>query len=123
LAKKRILLVDDSKTVLLTESLALRNGPYEIAMASNGEECLASIAAARPDLVLLDMVMPRMGGLETCQRLRRDPATQDIPVIFVTTRGEPENREAGMAAGCNDFVTKPFNSGELLARIRRLVGE
>jgi len=123
MGKKKILLVDDSKTVLLVESMALKTGAYEVITAGDGEECLAKVAAEAPDLILLDLVMPRLDGFETCRRLRANPATRSVPIIIVTTRGETQNREAGYAAGCNDFVTKPVNAGELLAKIRGLVGE
>jgi len=123
MTKKKILLVDDSKTVLLMETMALKGGAYDIVTAANGEECLAKVADAAPDLILLDLVMPRMDGFETCRQLRSNPTTKDVPIVMVTTRGEQESRESGYAAGCNDYVTKPVSAGELLTKIRNLIGE
>jgi len=121
--KKKILLVDDSKTVLFVERTALRGSPYEVVTAANGEECLAQVAADRPDLILLDLVMPVMDGFETCRKLRSNPATREIPIVIVTTRGEAENVAAGRESGCSAYLTKPINNAELLAKIRELLGD
>jgi putative two-component system response regulator len=120
--KKRVLLVDDSKTVLMMER-AILSREYEISAATDGEEALEQIQLAPPDIVLLDLVMPRLDGMETLTRLRASPATRELPVIVVTTRGEAGRAQAARAAGCQDFVTKPIDGPHLLSRMRALLGD
>jgi len=121
--RKKILLVDDSSTILMMEKFILRNGPYEILTATNGEEGVLKAAEQMPDLILLDVIMPKMGGFEACRLLRTTRATSEIPIIMVTTRGEAANVEAGWANGCTDYVTKPINAIELLAKVRNFLGD
>ncbi|HXQ76846.1 MAG TPA: response regulator [Gemmatimonadaceae bacterium] len=121
--RKKILLVDDSSTILMMEKFILRNGPYEILTATNGEEGVLKAAEQMPDLILLDVIMPKMGGFEACKLLRNTRATSEIPIIMVTTRGEAANVEAGWANGCTDYVTKPINAIELLAKVRNFLGD
>ena len=121
--RKKILLVDDSSTILMMEKFILRNGPYEILTATNGEEGVLKAAEHMPDLILLDVIMPKMGGFEACRLLRTTRATSEIPIIMVTTRGEAANVEAGWANGCTDYVTKPINAVELLAKVRNFLGD
>ena len=120
--RKKILLVDDSNTILMMEKLILSNGPYELITANNGEEAVRKATEHQPDLILLDVIMPKMGGFEACRLIRSGSSTKSIPIIMVTTRGEAANVEAGWANGCNDYVTKPINSAELLAKVRDLLG-
>ena len=121
--RKKILLVDDSNTILMMEKFILRNGPYEILTATNGEEGVLKAAEQMPDLILLDVIMPKMGGFEACRLIRNTEETKSIPIIMVTTRGEAANVEAGWANGCTDYVTKPINSIELLAKVRNFLGD
>ena len=121
--RKKILLVDDSNTILMMEKFILRNDPYELVSASNGEEAVLKATEHQPDLILLDVIMPKMGGFEACRLIRENEATRSIPVIMVTTRGEAANVETGWANGCTDYVTKPINAVELLAKVRSILGE
>ena len=121
--KKKILLVDDSATTLMMQKMILRAEPYEIVVARNGREALEVAAAENPDVILLDVVMPEMDGLETCRRLRIAEATRSTPVIMVTTRGEQTNIEAAFENGCTDYVTKPIDGIELLHKIRAAAGD
>ena len=123
MTRKKILLVDDSETSLMMSRMVLSKGDYDIVMARNGEEGVAKAAAERPDLILLDVVMPKMDGFEACRRIRTGQDTSTIPVILVTTRGEETNLETGYASGCCDYVTKPINGLELLTKIRTFLGE
>ena len=120
---KKILLVDDSNTVLLMERMILSQGRYELLTARNGVEGVARAKADRPDLILLDVMMPEMNGLDALAAIRADDSTHGIPVIMVTTRSEADSMETGYARGCNDYVTKPVNSSELLTKVRNLLGE
>ena len=119
---RKVLLVDDSATVLMMERMILAAERFEIVTASNGQEAHEVAKRELPDLILMDIVMPRMSGLEACKLLRSDPATRHIPIILVTTRGEAQTMEQGYENGCNDYVTKPVNSTELLSKIRNILG-
>jgi DNA-binding response OmpR family regulator len=121
--KKLLLLVDDSKTILLMERMILGGGAYELITALDGEEAVEKARAELPDLILMDVVMPRMNGFEACRRIRSGAATSNIPVIMVTTRGELESVEAGYESGCADYVIKPIDAQELLAKVQSCLGE
>lgn len=121
--RKKILLVDDSSTILMMEKFILRNDPYTLITASDGQEAVAKAVAEKPDLILLDVIMPRMGGFEACRQIRQHEAAKHIPIIMVTTRGEATNIEEGWASGCTDYVTKPINAIELLIKVRSLLSE
>jgi DNA-binding response OmpR family regulator len=123
MARKKILLVDDADTILMIERMILNRGGYELITAKDGEEAVAKAVAERPDLILLDIVMPRMNGFEALRQLRSQEATKAIPIMMVTTRGEEENVEAGFASGCDDYITKPLNGSEVLAKVRSYLGE
>jgi CheY-like chemotaxis protein len=120
--KKKILVVDDSRTALFMVTTILRKERYEFVTASDGEQALEVATAERPDLILMDVIMPRKTGFEACRELKRREDTKAIPVILVTTRGEGENVEAGFQSGCNDYVTKPINAQELLTKVRDHMG-
>lgn len=113
----RILVVDDSRTSLFMETMILRKHHYEVITASDGAEAVDKAVAEQPDLVLMDVVMPRMTGLEACAELRRREDTREIPVILCTTRGESDNVEAGWAAGCDEYVTKPIKGLDVLLKV------
>jgi CheY-like chemotaxis protein len=122
MAKKTVLLVDDSNVSLMTGELVLRKiGQFEIRKARNGEEAVEMATAEPPDLIMLDVVMPKMSGFDACRALRSHPATQSIPILMATTRGEAHNIEEGFAAGCNDYVTKPLNHTEVAEKLRGLL--
>ncbi len=123
MARKKILLVDDADTILMIERMILNRGGYELITAKDGQEAVAKAVAERPDLILLDIVMPRMNGFEALKLLRSQEATKAIPIMMVTTRGEEENVEAGFASGCDDYITKPLNGSEVLAKVRSYLGE
>ena len=123
MAQKTILLVDDSSTILMMERMILGKAPYRLVTAHDGEEAIARAIAEKPDVILMDVVMPRLGGFEACRAIRQDERTRDIPILIVTTRGEACNVEAGYLSGCNDYVTKPINGLELLSKLRNLLGE
>jgi CheY-like chemotaxis protein len=123
MARKKVMLVDDSSTALMMEKVILSKKNFDLVFARDGEEAVLKSASERPDLILMDVVMPKMNGFDACKRIRAAPATKDIPIIMVTTRGEPENVEIGFASGCNDYITKPINSLELIAKLDNFLGE
>jgi len=116
--RKKILLVDDSSTVLMMEKMLLAGCGYDIVVARDGEEGVAKAASELPDLILLDLIMPKVDGVEACRRIRAEPTTSAIPIIMVTTRSEAALVESSYKTGCNDFVHKPINNSELLAKVR-----
>jgi DNA-binding response OmpR family regulator len=121
--RKKILLVDDSSTVLLMEKMILSKSEYDVVTARDGIEGVEKARCERPDLILMDVVMPRMDGFEAVRKLREDDSTRSIPVIMVTTRGELQSVETGYASGCSDYVTKPINGLELLTKVRSCLGQ
>ena len=121
-ANKKILLVDDSRTSLFLAQMILKRGPYRIVTAADGAEGVEKALAERPDLILMDVVMPRLNGFEALQKLRERDETRATPVIFVTTRGEPNNVETGLGDGGNDYVTKPIDAEELLSKVKGYLG-
>jgi adenylate cyclase len=116
----RILLVDDTPVNLKVLHNVLAPRGYEVVEATSGAEALEKVAAVRPDLVLLDVLMPGMDGYEVCLRLRDDPATAMLPIVMITASGE-QQRLTALKAGADDFIQKPFNQAELLARVKSLL--
>ena len=116
-----ILVVDDTPENVLLLSAVLENKGYKVVTASSGAEALQLIATEPPDLVLLDVVMPQMSGYEVCRKIRENPATGVLPVVMVTALDPGQERIKGLDAGADDFLTKPINQAELLARVRSLL--
>ena len=112
-----ILMVDDTPTNLGVLFESLSNSGFKLLVAEDGESALNQIRYVKPDIILLDVMMPGMDGFETCRRLKADPKTADIPVIFMTALAETANKVKGFNAGGVDYITKPFQSEEVLARI------
>ncbi len=120
---KKILLVDDSGTARMMSEMILKSQPFKILIASDGLEAVEKAVSAHPDLILMDICMPNMNGLEALAEIRSREETSTIPIIMVTTKGEAENIELGYETGCNDYVTKPINGQELISKIVDLIGE
>ena len=123
MSRKRILLVDDAKTSIMMEQMILSRGTYEFLTAQDGLEAVDMAVRELPDLILMDIMMPKMDGLEACRQLKERDETREIPIIMVTTRGEAESVEKGFKSGCCDYVAKPINSNELLSKVRKHLGE
>ena len=119
----RILVVDDEPDFRHLISMFLqRSGmPVDVETATNGPEALAAALTDPPDLVVLDVMMPETNGFDVCQRLRADPRTRAMPVLMLTSLDESVDRTRGFLAGVDDYLAKPFDRGELLARVRRIL--
>jgi CheY-like chemotaxis protein len=123
MTRKKVLLVDDSNTVLMMEKMILAKGPFEIVTARDGQEAVSRSKSEQPDIILLDVMMPNMDGLSACAAIRAQPETAGIPIIMVTTRGEEHNIETAFRNGCTDYVTKPINGLELLTKLQNILGQ
>ncbi len=121
-AAKRILIVDDSQTQLMMEQMVLSSLNCDVITARDGIEAVEKAMAHRPDLILMDVEMPRMDGYEACKRVRVILGKQ-IPIFLLTTRGSVEHVRRGFESGCTGYMTKPIGSHELLSKVRVYIGE
>ncbi len=119
--KQRILVVDDEPDAVELLEFNLRNAGYDVTTAEDGDEALKKARAKRPDLILLDVMLPEVDGLEVCKILRRDEQTSSVPIIMLTAKAAEIDRILGLELGADDYVTKPFNVRELLLRIKGLL--
>lgn len=117
--KPKVLIVDDAATVLQFQKFVLEKEGYDILTASNGQEGLDTALANKPSVILLDIMMPVMDGIECCRRLRENGETRQTPIIMVTTRSEVDKVEAAKEAGCTDYVFKPVNPQILKTKIKQ----
>ena len=118
---KRILVVEDQMDSLQIVRDLLRVNGYEMTEAQNGEEAIAAVAKERPDLILMDIQLPVMDGYEATRRIKADPSLRSIPIIAVTAYALSGDEEKARAAGCDDFVPKPYSPRQLLAKIREFL--
>jgi two-component system phosphate regulon response regulator PhoB len=121
MADTRVLVVEDEQPIRDLIAFGLRRAGCDVALAEHSQAALASIGDRRPDLVLVDWMLPDMSGVELIRTLRRDANTRDIPVIMLTARGEEADKVAGFESGADDYVTKPFSARELVARIQAVL--
>jgi two-component system phosphate regulon response regulator PhoB len=115
------MLVEDETSIREMAAFSLTQAGFQVMEAANAHLAIEMIANERPDLILLDWMMPGMSGIELARRLKREDATQDIPIIMLTARGEEDERLRGFEAGVEDYVVKPFSTRELIARIRAVL--
>jgi DNA-binding response OmpR family regulator len=116
-----ILVVDDDRDVAQSIELALRRRDFRVTLAHSGVEALKTLRRHRPDLVILDVLMPGMSGYDVCRRLRADPNTAHLPIVFLTARGQEQDRIEGLRAGADDYLGKPFNLEELILRVKAVL--
>jgi len=113
-----ILVVDDEPNIILSLEFLMKKEGYQVRTASNGEEALHALQESKPDLVLLDVMMPRMNGYEVCQAVRSDPKLSSVRIIMLTAKGRDIEREKGLALGADDYVTKPFAMRDLVDKVK-----
>jgi DNA-binding response OmpR family regulator len=116
-----VLIVDDEPNILLSLQFLMKKNGYEVRTAKDGEEALAEISRAAPDLVLLDVMMPKMDGFSICERIRATPEWRDMRIIMLTARGRDIEREKGLALGADDYITKPFSTKDAIARVEAVL--
>lgn len=121
MSKKQILVVEDEEDILALIHFNLVKNGFRVECAMNGEEGYRKARDLRPDLVLLDLMLPGMNGLEVCKRLREDPGSKDIPVIMLTARGEERDVVKGLDLGADDYIAKPFSPQVLVARVNAVL--
>lgn len=118
---RRILIVDDEPNIVLSLEFLMQQSGFDVAVARDGEEALAQMAAFRPDLVLLDIMLPKLNGYEVCQKLRENPDWAGVKVVMLSAKGRELEVSKGLALGADAYVTKPFSTRELIDQVRRLL--
>jgi DNA-binding response OmpR family regulator len=118
---KRILIVDDEPNIVISLDYLMRREGYEVAIAEDGEAALEAVARSLPDLVILDVMLPRMNGFDVCRRLRADPRWKDLKILMLTARGRETEVAKGLGAGANAYVTKPFSTRDLVAQVKEML--
>jgi two-component system, OmpR family, phosphate regulon response regulator PhoB len=119
---RKILLADDQEALRLLLQAILEDGDYQLLEAQSGPEALALARVEKPALVVMDWMMPGMSGVDVAKALKTDPATREIPIILLTARNRAEDRQAGLAAGVSEYISKPFSPLELIDAVERLLG-
>ena len=120
---RRILIVDDEPNIVTSLEFLMRGSSYEVQVARNGEEALRRAESFRPDLILLDVMMPQRSGFEVCQKIRDSRALRDVKIIMLTAKGRDAEKDRGLELGANAYVTKPFSTKELMNTVRALLSE
>jgi len=118
-----ILIVDDEPNIILSLEFLMKKEGYDVRTASNGEEALHAIKESKPDLVLLDVMMPCVDGYEVCESVRSDPEFNDVRIVMLTAKGREVEREEGLALGADDYVTKPFATRDLVDKVREFMND
>jgi DNA-binding response OmpR family regulator len=119
---KRILIVDDEPNIVISLEFLMKREGFEAEIAVDGEAALEAVARSKPDLVVLDVMLPRLDGFEVCRRIRADPDSRSVKVLMLTARGRETEVARGLALGADAYVTKPFSTRDVVAQIRRLLG-
>lgn len=121
MSSKTVLIVDDESSIREMIAVALEMADYRVLEADNAQDAHAIVVDEKPDLLLLDWMMPGTSGLELARRLKRDETTAEIPIILLTAKGEEDNKIQGLEAGADDYITKPFSPRELVARLKAVL--
>ncbi|HEX6828299.1 MAG TPA: response regulator [Burkholderiales bacterium] len=120
---KKVLIADDEPNIVLSLEFLMQRAGYQVQVATNGEEALRFAAESCPDLLLLDIMLPRMSGFEVCQKVRENPACGAVKIIMLTAKGRDTEMAKGLAMGADAYVTKPFSTKDLLAQVKQILGD
>jgi DNA-binding response OmpR family regulator len=120
---KKILIADDEPNIVVSLEFLMKQRGYVVRVATDGEDAFNAIGDFRPDLILLDVMMPRMSGYDLCQKVRENPAWADIKIIIISAKGRDIEVTKGMAVGADAYVTKPFSTKDLIARVAEMLGQ
>ena len=123
MAKGKILVVDDEIYIVHILDFSLGMEGYDVVTALDGEQALEKIKTEKPDLIVLDIMMPKLDGYEVCKTIKSDPATKQIPVILLSAKGRNVDQKMGFDVGADDYITKPFSPRKLVERINQLLGQ
>jgi DNA-binding response OmpR family regulator len=118
---QHILIVDDEKNIAISVDYLLRREGYQVSVAHDGEEGLRRIRDDRPDLVLLDIMMPKLNGFQVCEAVRQDPELAGVRIVMLTAKGRDAEKEKGLALGADAYITKPFATRELVSQVKALL--
>lgn len=121
--KKRVLIADDEPNIVISLEFLMSQSGYEIRVAPNGEDALRAVSEFRPDLMLLDVMLPLRNGFEVCQTVRENPALSNVKIVMLTAKGRETEITKGLAVGADAYITKPFATRELLDTVKRLLGD
>jgi DNA-binding response OmpR family regulator len=117
----RILIVDDEPNIVFAMELLMKKEGYEVHAVDEGEKVFPAIREFRPDLILLDIMLPKIDGYEVCQRIRADAALKDIRIIMITAKGRDVEKEKGLALGADYYITKPFSTREVVMKVKEIL--
>jgi len=123
MSKGKILVVDDEIYIVHILDFSLGMEGYDVVTALDGEQALEKVASEKPDLIVLDIMMPKLDGYEVCKAIKSDPATKAIPVILLSAKGRNVDQKMGFDVGADDYITKPFSPRKLVERINQLLGQ
>ena len=118
---KKILIVDDEPNIVMSLEFLMRRESFDVKVARDGEEALDSIAAEQPDLVLLDVMMPKIDGFEVCKRLRANAALADMRIVMLSAKGREAEIKKGLSLGADGYITKPFSTRDLVVQVKNLL--
>lgn len=118
---KSILVVEDEPNIVLSLQFLMKKAGFEVRVANDGEEALALVQDRAPDLILLDVMIPKRDGFDVCQTIRANPDWKDVYIILLTAKGREVDREKGIALGANDYVTKPFSTRDLTEKVKQIL--
>lgn len=118
---KKVLIVDDEENIVMSLEFLMQQAGFDVHVARQGEEAMSQIAAVGPDLVLLDVMLPRLNGYEICQKVRENPRWEHIKILMLSAKGREAEVAKGLALGANAYVTKPFSTKELVTRVQQIL--
>ena len=122
MGEKRILVVDDEPYVIRSLTFVLSKEGYDVSSATNGEDAMARVRESKPNLMFLDVMMPKKNGYEVCQEVKNDQTLSDIRIIMLTAKGQEVDREKGLSMGADEFMAKPFSPVRVIEKVRELLG-